>query len=78
MPNINVEQLITEYPMEFTIDEINIALKEAKLVNTLYEAITSDEPEKHPLFEISSQLTPAGYEHMFNCYNKEVVRITKI
>ncbi|CAG8807190.1 27956_t:CDS:1, partial [Dentiscutata erythropus] len=37
-----------------------------KLVNTLYEAIISNEPEKHPLFEISSQLTPAGYEHMFN------------
>ncbi|CAG8508624.1 40595_t:CDS:2 [Gigaspora margarita] len=90
MPNINVEQknlfveqwmenftqifrrLMTEYPMKFTIDEINIALKEA------IKTITSDEPEKHPLFEISSQLMPARYERIFNCYNKRVVRITKI
>ncbi|CAG8698290.1 13967_t:CDS:2 [Cetraspora pellucida] len=120
--------LMTEYLIEFTIDEINIALKEAvesrcktspnviileagpapnsnlavhktckiyiedlnlnqedsldiaynKLVNTLYKAITSNEPKKHPLFEISSQLTSAEYECIFNYYNKKLVRITRI
>ncbi|CAG8497610.1 6130_t:CDS:2 [Cetraspora pellucida] len=34
--------------------------------------------EKHPLFEISDQLTPRGYEHMFTCYNKGVIRIMNI
>ncbi|CAG8739212.1 22286_t:CDS:2, partial [Cetraspora pellucida] len=49
-----------------------------KLVNKLSEEIFSDESEKHPLFEISDQLTPSRYECMFTCYNKGVIRITNI
>ena len=49
-----------------------------KLVNTLTEAIECNEPEKHPLFEIANQLTPEGYERMFTCYNKGILRISDI
>jgi len=46
-----------------------------RLVEVLSEAITCDEPERHPLFEISDQLTHSGYERIFTCYNKGVIRI---
>ena len=49
-----------------------------RLVTTLYEAINSDKPERHPLFEISDQLTPGGYGRMLACYEKGKTRIKDI
>ena len=43
-----------------------------------YEAINSDKPERHPLFEISDQLTPGGYGRMLACYEKGKTRIKDI
>ncbi|CAG8500579.1 15006_t:CDS:2, partial [Racocetra fulgida] len=48
------------------------------LQHTLDEAVSCDEPEKHPLFEISNQLTPSGYENIFTCYDEGRERISKI
>jgi hypothetical protein len=47
-------------------------------VNILFEAITCNEPESHPLFETSNQLTSSGYERIFTCYSKGTIRITNI
>ena len=47
-------------------------------MNALSEAIACDEPEKHPLFATSDQLTSDGYERIFTCYSKGTNRITNI
>ena len=49
-----------------------------RLVKVLSEAVNSDHPERHPLFQMSDQLTSRGYERMFTCYKKGIARIINI
>ncbi|CAG8499968.1 5333_t:CDS:2 [Scutellospora calospora] len=80
------KQLIAEHPIDFAMNEINVVLKREinrkealwKLVETLYKAITSNQPKKHSLFKTANQLILSEYERIFTCYNKGVIRITKI
>ena len=75
--------LYAEYASDCCVSKTSAAKNDRKeaiwrLVKALYEAINSDEPETHPLFAISDQLTTSGYERMFTCYKKGIVRIKTI
>lgn len=48
------------------------------LVNQLSETFKSSLPEKHPLFQQASQLTPEGYQRIFASYESGMTRMQKI
>jgi hypothetical protein len=59
--------LYAKYASDYCVSKTSAAKNDCKeaiwrLVKALYEAINSDEPETHPLFAISDQLTTSGYE----------------
>ncbi|CAG8717556.1 21116_t:CDS:2, partial [Dentiscutata erythropus] len=82
---LNKSEIVKTLHAEFVTDnciskttnaEIDHKKALQKLVNILSEAIECNEPEKHPLFEISNQLTPKGYE-ISDIIKQDILKVEK-
>ncbi|RIB30020.1 hypothetical protein C2G38_2153765 [Gigaspora rosea] len=65
--------LISEFTGDSLISRSPRSIKDRlealwKLINELKSAFNSQEPESHPLFADTTQLTEKGYQRMFACY----------